>query len=93
MNSERILIASVAFLAVGLGLIFGYCHGTVGFNAAYPASGASLQVSINTTGLPAMTGAAATVLGVLLLSLALVQAIIGQVCEPGEKTQTAQPAK
>jgi hypothetical protein len=78
MNSERTLIASVVFLCVGLGLIFGYCHGTVGFNAAYPASGTSLQISINTMGMPAILGAAATVLGTLLLIAASVQALFGQ---------------
>jgi uncharacterized membrane protein len=78
MNAKRILIASVVFLGLGLGLIFGYCHGTVNFNAAYPASGASLQIAINTTGLPAMTGFAATVLGVILLAIALVQAVVAE---------------
>ena len=79
MNSERTLIASVVFLCVGLALIFGYCHGTVGFNAVYPASGTSLQISINTTGIPAIVGAAATVVGTLLLIAASVQALFGHV--------------
>src|SRR5215467_14415497 len=50
MNSERTLLTSILFLLLGLGLIFGYCHGTVGFSAAYPVSGTSLQVAINSTG-------------------------------------------
>jgi len=79
MNCERILIASVVFLAVGLGLIFGYTHGTVAFNAAYPVSGASLQVSINTTGMPAMAGLGAAVVGTILLVAALVLAIMREV--------------
>ncbi|MFZ0808647.1 MAG: hypothetical protein WAN03_20805 [Candidatus Sulfotelmatobacter sp.] len=83
MKAERILIAAVVFLAVGLGLIFGYSHGTAGFSAAYPFSGASLQIAINTTGLPAMTGFAATMLGVILLAIALVQAIFAEL-SPGE---------
>jgi hypothetical protein len=67
MNAERTLIISVAFLALGLGLIFGFCHGNAGFSAAYPPSGASFQLSLTTTGLPAEGGFAATVIGVVLL--------------------------
>lgn len=86
MNSERTLLSSILFLALGLGLIFGYCHGsTIGFSAAYPVSGASLQVVINTTGLPAMAGFASTLIGILLLVIATIQAIVGQVGWPGEK--------
>lgn len=85
MNSERTLLSSIVLLALGLGLIFGYCNGTVSFGAAYPVSGASLQVAIKTTGLPAMAGLAATLIGVLLLIIATIQAIVGQVRWPGEK--------
>jgi TRAP-type C4-dicarboxylate transport system permease small subunit len=79
MNSERTLIAAVVFLAVGLSLLFGYTQGTVNFSAAYPVSGASFQAAIKTTGMPAMAGFPATVVGAILLVVALVQAIIGQV--------------
>jgi hypothetical protein len=92
MNSERTLLTSIVFLALGLGLIFGYSHGsTIGLSAAYPVSGASLQIVINTNGLPAMAGAASTLIGILLLMIAMVQAIVGQV-RPGEK-DTPQAAK
>lgn len=78
MSCERTLIAGVVLLGIGLGLIFGYTHGTAGFNAAYPISGTSLQLSINTTGLSAMAGFVATVLGALLLVVAFLQAIAAQ---------------
>ena len=86
MNSERSLIASVVFLVTGLGLIFGYCHGTIGLSGAYPIAGAAVEVSIKTTGLPAVLGVSATLIGVVLLIVALVQAVVGQVHLPGEKT-------
>ena len=76
MKSDGVLIGSIVFLALGLGLIFGYCHGTVGFNAAYPASGASLQLNVVTTGMPAMAGFAFTVLGLVLLVVAFFQAVV-----------------
>jgi len=86
LNSERTLLSSILFLALGLGLIVGYCHGsTIGFGAAYTVSGASLQVVINTTGWPAMAGVASTLIGILLLIIATMQAIVGQVHWPGEK--------
>jgi len=93
MNSERSLIAAAVFLGLGLGLIVGYCHGTVGLSAAYPVSGAALQVSINTTGMPAIAGVASTLVGVLLLLVALIQAIVNQVHLSGESAKTAVPAK
>jgi len=86
MNCERSLIASIVFLATGLGLIFGYCHGTIGLSGAYPVAGAALELSIKTTGLPAITGVAATLIGVVLLIVALVQAVVGLVHFPGEKS-------
>ncbi|HWH57243.1 MAG TPA: hypothetical protein VN682_06415 [Terriglobales bacterium] len=86
MNCERSLIASIVFLATGLGLIFGYCHGTIGLSGAYPVAGAALEVSIKTTGLPAITGVAATLIGVVLLIVALVQAVVGLMHFPGEKS-------
>ncbi len=77
MNAARALIASIIFLGLGLGLILGYCHNsTVTFNGAYPAAGASLQVIINTNGLPAMAGLAFTVLGVVFLFAALVFTVL-----------------
>jgi len=59
-----------------LGLIFLYTHGNVGFSAAYPVSGASLQVSINTTGLPAMACIPPTLLGLELVIAAVISAIV-----------------
>jgi hypothetical protein len=78
MKPDRPLILSVILLAAGLGIIFGYCHGTVGLNVAIPVSGASFILCTTTTGPGALGGFALTVLGVLLRSWALICAIIGQ---------------
>jgi hypothetical protein len=87
MNCERSLIAAVVFLALGLGLIFGFTHGTIGLSAAVPVAGAALQLSIKTTGLPAVLGVTSTLVGLLLLIVALVQAVVAQVRWPGEGTK------
>ncbi len=63
MRSERVLIGSVLFLAVGLGLIFGFCNGTTGFSFGYPFSATSLHIDITTTGVPALAGMALTGFG------------------------------
>ena len=91
MNCERSLIASVIFLGAGLGLLFGYCHGTIGFSAAYPMAGASLQIAINTAGFPAVAGVVLTLVGLLLLIVALIQAVVSQ--WPEGAVKTAVPAK
>lgn len=83
MNSARALIASIIFLGLGLGLIFGYCHdSTVNFSGAYPVAGASLQLVINTNGLPAMAGVALTVVGIAFLFAALVFAVLNLISPP-----------
>jgi high-affinity nickel permease len=82
MNTERSVIASIVFLGLGLGLIFAYCHdSTVSLGAAYPIAGASLQVVINTNGLPAIAGIISTVLGVLFLFAALVFTVLKMISQ------------
>jgi hypothetical protein len=79
MKPDRPLIASVVFLAIGLGILFGYCHGTAGLSAAIPVSGASFNLCVATTGPGALGGFALTVLGVLLLLWAVFLAVAGQI--------------
>ena len=93
MKPDRPLIVSVLLLAAGLGLIFGYCHGTVGLNAAIPVSGASFNLCTATTGPGALGGFALTVLGLLLLIWALVCAIMGQIRLLGPGRKREEPPK
>ena len=58
MKSDYVLIGSVLLLATGLELIFGYTYGSVLFSAAYPVSGASVQVFLNPTDLRQWLGPA-----------------------------------
>ena len=77
MKSDGPLILAVVFLTAGLTVIFAYGTGTTAFNAAYPLSGANLQLSIATAGPAAVGGLALTALGLLILVWALVCAFIG----------------
>jgi hypothetical protein len=91
MRSDRPLIISILLLASGLGLIFGYCNGNAGFNAAYPLAGANLQLAITTTGPAAMGGIILTVLGLLAMAWALICAIIGEIQLIGHEREPKHP--
>jgi hypothetical protein len=78
MRIDRLLIVSVLCLSSGLGLIFGYCNGTVGANAAYPLAGCSLHICTTTNGPGALGGLVLTTLGVVLLLFATLAAIVNQ---------------
>jgi len=72
-------MASVVFLGLGLGLIFGYCHdSTISVGAAHPATAATFKMVILTNGWPAMIGPVSTLVGVLLFFAALVYAVLGE---------------
>jgi len=77
MRSDGPLILAVVSLAAGLSVIFSYGVGTTAFNAAYPLSGANLQLSIATTGPAAVGGLALVALGLLILTWALLCAFVG----------------
>lgn len=78
MRIDRLLIVSFLCLSAGLGLIFGYCNGNVGANAAWPLSGCSLQISTTTNGPGALGGLIFTALGAALLLCATLIAVINQ---------------
>jgi hypothetical protein len=82
-----LLLVSVVCLAVGVGLIFGYCNGTTGMSFGYPFSGSSLHIDITTTGTPMVIGVTLTLLGTFLLIVTWVIAIITmfQHTEPTER--------
>lgn len=93
MNCERSLIAAVVFLGLGIGLILNYCHdSTISFSAAHPSPAASLQFVIYTNGWPAMVGVAATVVGLLLLFVALTFAILAHITPHPVAYQEVTPA-
>ena len=79
MRIDRFLIVSVLCLSSGLGLIFGYCNGTVGVNAAFPIDGCSLHIDTTTTGPGALGGLVLTVSGAVLLLCTTLAAIINQI--------------
>jgi len=79
MKSDRPIIVSVLFLAAGLGLIIGYCHGSTNLIAAYPFSGSMLHVSINTSGPGVLGGLICMAVGLVLLVWAFIAAIVSQI--------------
>jgi len=79
MKPDRLVIVSVLCLASGLGLIFGYCDGTVGANVAFPLTGCSLHICTTTNGPGALGGLVLTGLGAALLLCSTLVAIIHQI--------------
>jgi hypothetical protein len=89
---KGVLIVAVVFLAGGVGLIFGYCNGTTGFNFGSPISGSSLHIDITTNGVPALAGLALTGAGASLLVVATVIAMIGTFRrDDGAVTRRSEP--
>ncbi len=79
MKPDRPLIISVLCLAIGLGVILGYCNGTSSLSAAYPFSGTVLHVNITTVGVGVLGGLFLTGLGLLLLVWSFIAAIVSQI--------------
>lgn len=96
MRPDRPLIAAVLLVALGLGIVFGFCHGTAGVNAAYPLAGCSFNICTTTTGPGALGGLLLVLIGALLLIWSFVLAIGTQIrmAMPGRKAQEwkQQPA-
>lgn len=82
MRADRVLIGAVLILGAGCWMLLAYCHGNVGFNIAYPISGAKLQVDFTTMGAPALVGVPLALLGLLVLVFAFILAIVAQFRSP-----------
>ena len=79
-----VLITSVVCLAIGVGVLFAFCHGNTGFQFAYPLSGASVHIDITTTGIPAIVGLILAVAGAFLLIVATIIAVIETLRDDGK---------
>jgi TRAP-type C4-dicarboxylate transport system permease small subunit len=71
-----VLVTAVVCLAIGLGVLFAFCHGTTGIQFAYPLSGASVHIDVTTTGIPGIAGFGLTVVGGFLLIVATLIALV-----------------
>lgn len=70
-----VLITAVICLAIGIGVLFAFCHGNTGVQFAYPLSAASVHIDMTTTGAPGVVGLALTLLGAFLLIVATIIAL------------------
>jgi hypothetical protein len=93
MKSDRMVIGAVLFLAAGLGLLFGFTHGTANVSLGYPFSATNLHVDITTTGIPVIAGLPLVAAGALLLLFALIAAIASQFRRPEPFITLDLPAK
>jgi len=74
---KGLLVISVICLAIGVGLIFGYCSGTAGLSFGDSLSGSTIHIDITTAGIPMLCGVVLTGGGTFLLVIAWVIAFIG----------------
>jgi hypothetical protein len=79
-----VLVTAVICLAVGIGVFFGYCHGTTGVQFDFPVSATAIHLDITTTGVPAIVGPALTLVGAFLLIVATIIALVGMFGRKGE---------
>ena len=84
---KPLLLISVVCLAVGVGLVFGYCNGSTGMTLGDSLTAASIHIDITTTGVPVLVGIPLTLIGVLLLFIAWILAIFG-----GRRRGVVEPA-
>jgi hypothetical protein len=78
MRIDRWLIAALLFIGSGVWLILAWCHGTVGFNFAYPFDGTKLAFDVTSVGFPVIVGIPLVALGLLFMLIALLAALIAQ---------------
>ena len=76
MRVSRLFIITAVLLMVGIGTILSGFHGNAGFNFGIPTSATSMSLSINATGLRALVGVGALVVGAILFVITLIAAIV-----------------
>ena len=74
---KGVLVVAVVCLAAGIGVIFGYCHGTTGLSFGYPLSASSIHIDITTTGAGVPVAVGLVAVGAFLLIVATIIAVIG----------------
>lgn len=72
-----VLVTAFVFLAVGIGVLFAFCHGNSGVQFSYPLAGAMVHLDMTTRGIPAIVGFILTILGAFLLAVATLIALVG----------------
>jgi hypothetical protein len=84
---KPLLLISVVCLAVGVGLVFGYCNGSTGMTLGDSLAAASIHIDITTKGIPVLVGLPLTFVGAFLLFIAWILAIFG-----GRRRGVVEPA-
>ena len=83
-----VLVVAVVCLVAGIGVIFGYCHGTTGLSFGYPLSACSIHIDITTTGAGVPGAVGLTLTGAFLLIVATIIALVGMFRRKDEATPT-----
>lgn len=75
MKTDRLVIFSFLFTAIGVIWLATHWNGSVGFNFAYPIAGCSFTFNVTNTGASALFGVLFTVVGLVLFFVCFVAAV------------------
>jgi hypothetical protein len=83
-----VLVVAVVCLGAGIGVIFGYCHGTTGLRFGYPLSASSIHIDITTTGVGVPVAVGLVGIGTFLLIVTTIIALFGMFRRRGDMEPT-----
>ena len=81
---------SVLCLAIGVGVIFGYCNGSTSMSAGDAISSFSIHLDITTKGVPVLIGIPLTIFGAGLLMITWLVALFKK---PARQVQEDEPPR
>ncbi|MGA2569052.1 MAG: hypothetical protein ABSF23_00900 [Terracidiphilus sp.] len=90
MRTDRWLIAALVLLVSGVWSLLAWCHGTAGFNVAFPVADTKLTLDIVSTGAPVLVGVPLIFFGLLFMVFAFIAALLDQFRSPVRSRKPAE---
>jgi hypothetical protein len=95
MKIRRLMFVAVLSMAIGLYLIFNYCQGSIGAAAGDHIAAWNIKFDFTTSGWPMILGVPLTLLGSILLIVAMISTIVAEIrvmlAKPKPKKPVTEP--